>query len=589
MAKKIWHVPKRASVHQTVVLVELVSKPRFNNKTYSTGVQESIASKLGMAGATKSGRAITHQATRTLLALPQYLGFIFIDDSSTPSRIFVTPVGIDLINFHNIADIPHQRNLKGYRDSGYLINTSPLFLQQMVKLIITNPVIKEDCEEILVFPFRFTIRLLLELGYLDREEIGYILFYSRTEDSYELTKQRILNFRSLRPEQRHSEIEAYKSTPNGQLTLVLASSAGYYEKICYSTGLCRQIRVRVNKPGNPLLPAIRISNIDEAKKILDETENYEIFDFGNNKSLWFEYYGSSARKTPPIPVSIKTNIEIDTLILVENSLGNVIERNLINQETPLQNLPVFIDEPYRVKIFSLDNGNLLFNDELVFNYTHREECIELEINQPIIRLSLQAISNMISEMFSGQFQGFDEEYFKRLLVLSSVLRRNFIDNYRKGGRLEYLFYRLLRNLKEEGKIDEVFWYGNIGEFGLANPAPGGREGNPDIIFYIDNYLFILELTTIPGTRAQWTSSEASSVPDHIIRIKSNHVDQIVHGIFSAPSISPQLENNLRLNANEQNVGMICITCAELSHLFTNCDRNSLVEFLLERINTQLQQ
>ena len=42
----------------------------------------------------------------------------------------------------------------------------------MEKLQITNPIINKDCENIYVFPFRFMLKILLRLKYLDKEEIA---------------------------------------------------------------------------------------------------------------------------------------------------------------------------------------------------------------------------------------------------------------------------------------------------------------------------------------------------------------------------------------------------------------------------------
>ena len=67
----------------------------------------------------------------------------------------------------------------------------------MSKLIITNPSIRKDCENILVFPFRMTLKVLLEIEYLDIEEIGYILFHAKAEDQLDMIMQRISNFRNL--------------------------------------------------------------------------------------------------------------------------------------------------------------------------------------------------------------------------------------------------------------------------------------------------------------------------------------------------------------------------------------------------------
>ena len=160
-------------------------------------------------------------------------------------------------------------------------------------------------------------------------------------------------------------------------------------------------------------------------------------------------------------------------------------------------------------------------------------------------------------------------------------------NRRKGGRLEYLFYRLLVLLRNRNVIDEVFWYGRTEKYGICEPAPGGKEGNPDLVFVIDDVVFVLELTTFRGTRAQWSGSEASSVPDHIAKFKALHPGRKVVGIFSAPSIHPQLKQNLALNAKSKNVGMLFRPCTEFAEFLSAASREELKRTLLQESENQL--
>jgi hypothetical protein len=190
-------------------------------------------------------------------------------------------------------------------------------------------------------------------------------------------------------------------------------------------------------------------------------------------------------------------------------------------------------------------------------------------------------------MISRRYEGFDKMYYHKLCTIQKVLSLNYVDNRRMGGRLEYLFFKLLDILKEEGVIDDVYWYGKIGKYGIDEPAPGGKEGNPDIVFDIDDFSFVLELTTIIGTRAQWNSSEASSVPDHICKYKMTNTDRKIIGIFSAPSIHPQVEKNLFLNAKKDNVCMIFEPCSEFANFLASTNRNELLEKLIDDCNKQM--
>jgi len=107
------------------------------------------------------------------------------------------------------------------------------------------------------------------------------------------------------------------------------------------------------------------------------------------------------------------------------------------------------------------------------------------------------------------------------------------------------------------------------------------------VFEIEDYIFVLELTTIKGFRAQWNSSEASSVPDHIAKFKRLNPEKKVVGIFSAPSIHSQLEQNLTLNARKEKVGMIFKPCIEFAIFLSNCKRKDLIDVLLKESKTQI--
>lgn len=585
--KEIWHIPKRGSVHQTIYMVYVLTWDKFLGKSWSSGKQETLGSEMGKAGLTESGRAITHQSIRTLLAnLPKYLGFVYLDESSTPPRIMVTDIGYELIKKHKIEKILKHRSLKEYKQSGDLIEISEIFKEQMTKLVITNPSILQHCKDILVFPFRMTLKLLLELDYLDREEIGYILFHTKKEDEMPLIIEKIKNFRSLPPEKRTAEINAYENTEEGKLTLVKAPTAGYYMYLCYSTGLCDRISVKVNKTKSLKLPAIKLKSKEEVRRLLKKFENVEIYDFKDNWFLWKEYFSNPKRIYPPFDIKARTNIKEEILVSVHKE-DYCVGSEVISQERPLFTFPVFQDENYRIIVYDLESGDKVYDSKIKFTKRNKEFLIDLKKHKYTKRVTREKIVGQIQEMFSGKFAGFDKEYCIKLKILEKVTGKNYFDNRRKGGRLEYLFYDLLNLLKSENVVDDVFWFGHQGKYGICEPAPGGKEGNPDIVFEVDDCLFVLELTTFRGNRAQWSSAEASSVPDHISKFKKSRHSKKVIGIFSAPSIHPQLEQNLTLNARKEKVGMIFKSCIEFAEFLSKTNRKELKEKLIHESKTQI--
>ncbi len=563
--KDIWHIPKRGNLHQTIFMVNVLTWEKYLNKSWSSGKQESIASEMSKAGLTKTGKALSHQSVRTLLAnLPKYLGFVFIDESSTPSKIVVTEVGYKLINEHPLNNIPKLKKLIDYEKAKVLIQTSDSVQLQMSKLIITNPIIKNDCDGILLFPFRLTLKLLLELDYLDIEELSYIVFHSKSDQEIPVLVERIRNFRELSPNSRLSEINAYKKTPEGNLTLVKAASAGYYMYLCYTTGMCERISIKVNKPIQNKLSAIKLINKKFTQSIIKKYDGIRVYDFKNDWFLWKEYYSNPKRLNPPFDAKININSNLEFLISVEQG-KNLIASGIIKNKS--FSFPAFINEKYKISIYNLLSSTKIYTSIISFSRLKKDENISFKKVLKNEVQTVQSLSEKINQMFLSDYDGFDSDFYVRLITLRNVLGKNYFHNVYRGGRLENLFFELLSIAKQNKLIDEVFWYGKITEYGLALPAPGGKNGNPDIIFEIDNFQFVLELTTWFGNRSQWAGSEASSVPDHIVKFKETNPHKNTIGIFSAPSLHEQLRKNLKNNAKEEKVGMVFISCSDLADLF----------------------
>ena len=70
-------------------------------------------------------------------------------------------------------------------------------------------------------------------------------------------------------------------------------------------------------------------------------------------------------------------------------------------------------------------------------------------------------------------------------------------------------------------------------------------------------------------------------------MKTANPSKKVIGIFSAPSIHPQLEKNLILNAKEDNVGIIFESCVAFAKFLGKTDRIILKKILVEKSIKQL--
>ena len=184
MSKEIWLIPKRVNLHQTICLIDGIIERNYDGTSWNPNKQNNLGVNLKKWGATRDGKNISPQAIRTLMAsIPQYLGFAYINNNTTPNTICLTKTGYDLWNYHKDSLIKVS-NLNEGKDK--IISSSEIVLKQMEKLQITNPVILKDCENILVFPFRMTLKLLLKLDYLDVEELAYFVFKIRDESVFNL-------------------------------------------------------------------------------------------------------------------------------------------------------------------------------------------------------------------------------------------------------------------------------------------------------------------------------------------------------------------------------------------------------------------
>lgn len=526
---EIWHIPKRQNIHQIIGSVEILSQDSFNGKSWTSMKQEAFNTLLGKHGLTKRGRPLSPSARRTLEALIKYLGFIVIDNSTTPSTIHVTNAGFELIKKHGSV-LGLGKNLTIVSGNGKEILESKVVEHQMNKLQITNPVIKEDCVNILLFPFRVTLKLLLELESLSKEELGYIVFSMKKEDEYKLIIEKIKTFRQLPEKRRKAEIDAFKNTEVGNLTLVQAPTAGYYIGLCVATGLCE-------RKSSDL--CIKVDKKEEILLILEKYKNIRPFDFGDNLRLWIEYFGDFKRIRPPLLVNVHINLPEKCYVRVYNHENKETSSGVVSGSLSF-GAALFENEEYKFDFFSFSDATLFYSEKKKI----KSDTIKFLL--PTVKKAIQGddtqeiLEKKILELIASK--DYDSLYGHHISIVSSITgKNNFNTAQLRGGRLEYLFFKLLQKYKDLGKIDDVIWNGRVDEFGIMYPALGGKEGYPDVYFFIKQNVYVLELTTIRANAMQW-SAEGGSVHDHIMNLQKKIGTQyFTHGIFSAPTIAPRIE------------------------------------------------
>lgn len=558
-SKEIWLIPKRGSLHQTICLIDGITERKYDGTSWNDSKQNNLGVNLKNWGATQSGRNVSSQSIRTLTAaVPQYLGFVYINTKTTPSTVNITEVGKKLLEHHK-GELIRVKNLR--EGSEYLIKESEVVLGQMEKLQITNPIILKDCENIFVFPFRLTLKLLLELKYLDREELAYFVFRIKDESEFKLALEEIKNFRELEKTTREALIGAYKETHLGNITLVQASSASYYEGLCQLTGIIEREKYQPKNLDREI-PIIRIKEkyLEYVEKTINSTYlDISTYDFGNDLDLWIEYIGVPERIDPPIDIEIenKSNEALLIQIFKNNELKNV---DLVESSESLL-YPMFINEDYDIGIVNTKNGQQLSMNKFSPTKENKKFIISLDKNDN--KVSKKSVGHLIEMILKhSSCSSFAGEMFTYLKVLERCIGIDKMNDFAlRGAYYEYLFYQLLMKLKDEGYVDDVIWNGRIGKYGLPTPAPGGKTGTADIIFIINDVHYVLELTTIKSKSGQETA-EMASVPDHI-RLYNGRVNSKVIGIFCAPIIHDRNTTVMKKILEDYGIELMCLTDKKL--------------------------
>lgn len=573
--KEIWLIPKRVNLHQTICLIDGIIERNYDRTSWNPQKQNNLGVNLKKWGATKDGKNISPQAIRTLVAsIPQYLGFVYINAESTPNTICLTEAGMALWHRHKdeLVKVP---NLVTGKE--LLITESEAVLRQMEKLQITNPVISKDCENIYVFPFRFMLKVLLRTGYLDQEEIAYFLFKVRNEDELDLTVQEIENFRKLSVEEREALMKSFKSTHIGNITLVKASSAGYFISLCQITGIMDRMRVTPDNRKSPIA-ALKIKDtyLDYVNEMLDKKyDKAEAYEFKDNLQLWIDYIGNPNRDYPPIDITIHN--ETDNCFLIQVYKAECCKYNdLITEHGTLQ-CPVFVDEEYQIKVIDIMTGKEMETLEICPSFQQREYEIKGNISEKSQENeTLEEIAGQITaHCEASNFAGKTRNYLNTLSRITGIDKMN--DKSLRGAYLEYYVFKMLCMLKEQNVIDEVVWNGKTGKYGLPVQAPGGKTGTPDIVFIIDDLYVVVELTTIKSKSLQF-SAEGSSVPDHI-RLYKQRSEKKVTGIFCAPAIYERNTAAMQSIVAPCGIKLHCITDKELVELLLSKDKDFIKKFL----------
>jgi hypothetical protein len=249
--------------------------------------------------------------------------------------------------------------------------------------------------------------------------------------------------------------------------------------------------------------------------------------------------------------------------------GKLKADETIDEEKRSFEVPMFDGERYEVHVYDFETGQLLKKETLKPSGPMLTVKLGQKHREPDPLVDNKQIVQHIEQLIASR-TGFDPSYQRRIDVLSRMKKDwSYNRQQLRGGRLEYLVYRLLRNLRDKKVIDDFVWNSKVDKYGIAYPAPGNKS---DFLVSLDNIQIVLEVTTIPNTRAQW-SEEGASVPHHIREFKSELRTTI--GIFSAPKLHDQLVRNLHALSQDEGVPILCYPLDRLLTLFVGSTSTSL--------------
>lgn len=536
----------------------ILSRFKIDGK-YWLSARKKFDQKFAMWGFTGRGRSLSRNASETLEALLKYMGLIIVDRDKC---IHITPAGNALPREFPIKE-PRRKKMRLKETEKQMGDiTSDILKTQMMKLVLTNPSIKAYCQSVLIMPFRETLLMLNELSYLTQEEIAMFLFHMRNKSQRNQVKNKIRFFRRLSERKQKERIKKYLQTPEGNLTLKQAPTATYWIQLCRNTGLCEKENKKL---------VIKKKRINEVKRLLEKYLPDEEYDFKDNLDLWHSYFTDNKIIEAPFDIVISLSYKNKSKFLIAVSRGEATVCCGVLPRSGSFGVPVFLQQIYRIDLVNLDTGEYI--GPIFKKFGKRDRKITIKV-PPILARDFDYYAGIIKELISSK--DFDPQYKKQLIDIGRIIPKDYSKDllskkrrgWLRGGRLEFLFYKLLETAEREGVIKELKWNGKVSKFGIAQPAPAGKKGNPDATFKVKDITLLLELTTIPSASAQWTA-EGSSVPYHVANFVKEKGNTNVYGVFSAPIMHERVVNSLKSALMPARCKILCLSIEDFIRLLAD--------------------
>lgn len=512
---EFWAVPKRSDINETRGMLQTYYEI-FKGKSvkWENYQQELVARKMHRLG--RAPKLLSTKSIRVIKDAAQFFGFVMIKEK----KFVITKAGIEFIKSANPFDI---------------------FTKQFIKLQLTNPIESRYIKNIHVFPFQVVLRIMLDLGYLTKEEAGLYVFRMKRMNELDKVKLAIKKFRELSEARQQRIINEFTKTAEGRKLLVKAPYVGYAWSFFTQTGLC----VKDEEQKLVISPKRK----QKVEKILDKYAGIEPVEFRTEE--WFDYIGNPEKLYPPQPcrflIKQRDGTPARDAYVIVRSGNSVLEGfsdhhgvyPFLLDTSSKSDVSIYLPSDYGTPV--MNQNNIKFRSEMSFVVATGKI------------LKAYTIDDYITKIKELTEKGCDSELAFKLKILG---KRNIITKeelkYIRGARFEQLLYHILDLLKRKGTFDDVVWNGMVSKYGLPRVAPGGK---PDIVTYTKNLMYIIEATLLRGRR-QWKEPEAASVPDHIEKAIRENKGKDVVGIFVTPQLDRSVSQNLVSRALDNNYKLI---------------------------------
>lgn len=349
-----------------------------------------------------------------------------------------------------------------------------LFLKQLTKFQVPNYTQKiERYSDFHIFPIKLILDLLVKLDYLNYYEIGLVCFNTLTNSDEDLQKAVALikKYRSLLPsgEKRENAERIFKQ--------LYKESWGYFPRSALDKSRPFSVFLEYTNlfslSGRGNFTKIRVRNF--FKKQAEEIRNFEfVFQDDYKVTSFFDNLGNPSY--PQLPF-----------------------------EVPKKLKEIILDKIQHVEVEKIDTSKIKTTKNLA-----ELQKFDVQIDNILLKQQKQKYRNIISK-----------ESQERYLIVEEL---NIIDQDPNSInlpslKLENLVWKSLIAL--EGKTHEVRENFKLNpDLSIKNYA-GGQGNTPEIEFYNQHYIFIVEVTLLRGTVQH--NVEGMSVLDHVhkfIKVKA---------------------------------------------------------------------